>query len=32
LNWIKGFFRKDIAFKVIKKWELYLGISKEKKY
>ena len=31
LNWKEGFYRKDIAFKVIKKWELSQVNTKEKK-
>ena len=26
LNWVNGFYRKDIGYKVIDKWELYLVI------
>ena len=32
LNWKNGFYRKDIGFRIIDKWELYQEISKEKNY
>ena len=32
LNWPNGFFRKDIGYKVIDEWELYLETSKVKKF
>ena len=32
LNWSEGFYRKDIAFKVIEKWESYQVTLKGKKY
>ena len=32
INWENGFYRKDIGYKVIKEWELYLGLLKEKKF
>ena len=32
LNWSNGFFRKDIGFKVIDKWELFQEITKVEKY
>ena len=31
VNWDNGFYRKDIGYKVIKEWELYLDPLKEKK-
>ena len=32
LNWVEGFYRKDIAFKVIGKWESYQVTLKGRKY
>ena len=32
INWDNGFYRKDIGYKVIKEWELYLDLLKEKKF
>ena len=32
LNWSEGFYRKDIAFKVIGKWESYQVTLKGRKY
>ena len=31
LNWDKGFYRKDIGYKVIEKWELSQEILEERK-
>ena len=32
LNWTGGFYRKDIGYKVINKWGLYLEILKAENY
>ena len=32
LNWTGGFYRTDIGYKVVDKWELFLEILREKKY
>ena len=32
LDWQEGFFRKDIGYKVIDEWELFLETLREKKY
>ena len=32
INWSKGFYRKDIGYKVVSQWELFLVNLKIKKY
>jgi hypothetical protein len=32
LNWLEGFYRRDIGHKVTDKWELFLDFLKEGKF